>query len=98
MPCFRGVDVSIVVVQGEEAAKLPEFPHPDASSVSVRPPSPKKYGSSGSAVFLSPRRPPSPAKSESDSQLVKVNPKISVYIPSLPGTFGNLSPETFGPE
>ncbi|EEU42009.1 uncharacterized protein NECHADRAFT_51108 [Fusarium vanettenii 77-13-4] len=52
MPCFRGVDISIVAQPGSK--KLPEFPHSDASSV---------------------RSP----------HIQKASPRVSVYVPSVPG-------------
>ncbi len=84
MPCFRGIEVSITAVSDGDTCKLPEFPHPDGSSVNVCSPSP---GQPGSDHFLSPKRPPgSPVAADRDSsQLHKTNPKISVYIPSKPG-------------
>ncbi|KAF7558579.1 hypothetical protein G7046_g5581 [Stylonectria norvegica] len=74
MPCFRGIDVSIVTQSA--SGKLPEFPHPDASSVRILAPS---------------GCPPSPQQTSSDCsdsesiRLQKTNPRISVYIPSVPG-------------
>ena len=85
MPCFRGVDVSITTVtEARTPYKLPEFPHPDGSSVRFCTPSPRKRGH----TFLSPRR--LPAVTE-EGQVQTPNPKISVYIPSMPGTVPSLA-------
>ncbi|CAM1510284.1 Fc.00g006190.m01.CDS01 [Cosmosporella sp. VM-42] len=76
MPCFRGVDVSIFTQS--DPGRLPEFSHPDASSVRLLPPldwppSPQSSGPAGS--------------SDSDStHIQKASPRISVYIPSIPGS------------
>lgn len=92
MAWLRGIQISVVrrmEPQGcnetattpgkiERSVELPEFPHPDASSVSlVRPTA----------------RAPSPASSctsqsrDSDPfRINKIQPKVSVYIPSEPGS------------
>ncbi|KAK7425442.1 hypothetical protein QQZ08_008121 [Neonectria magnoliae] len=75
MPSFRGVDVSIVTHPGTE--KLPEFPHSDASSVHVLPPA--NHTSNSWEV--------EPVRSDVGSpRIQKVNPRVSVYIPSAPGS------------
>jgi len=82
MPGLRGIEVSITAISGAETCKLPEFPHPDGSSVNVYSSESNKHSS-----FLSPRKPPpSPTHSDGGGVLVyKSNPKIAVYIPSVPG-------------
>ena len=81
MPCFRGIEVSITAVTEPPATyKLPEFPHPDGSSVRLSTPSPRKHGSS---AFNSPRR--HLAAVPENVQASKPKPDISVYIPSVPG-------------
>jgi len=80
MPCFRGIDVSIAAVaEARMSFKLPEFPHPDGSSVRLYTSSPRKLGSS---AVPSPGR--LPACSE-DGRARNPRPEISVYIPSMPG-------------
>jgi hypothetical protein len=75
MPCFRGIEV--FVVARSDSKRLPEFPHPDGSSVRLRGPT---------EASASPLPSPSPEGTNSDpTRLQKVNPRISVYIPSLPG-------------
>lgn len=80
MPCFRGINCSIAALCN--AAILPEFPHPDGSSVRLLAPEKLQNGSTSS-----PRSLGSPNGSERDpTRLQKVNAMISVYIPSVPGT------------
>jgi len=82
MPCFRGVDVSITAItEARRSYKLPEFLHPDGSSVRLYTSSPQKHGTS---VFLSPRRLPTVSE---EGRAQKPNPRISVYVPSLPGKY-----------
>ncbi|SPN98842.1 uncharacterized protein DNG_01883 [Cephalotrichum gorgonifer] len=76
MPCFRGIDV--FVGAESELQRLPEYPHPDSASVSL-------------VVREQPTSPPgSPSPSchsgtdGSPARISKINPRISVYIPSLP--------------
>ena len=77
MPTFRGIEVCIVTES--ESRRLPEFPHPDGSSVRLLAPG---------------EVPPSPCSSifsETDpTRRQKVNPMISVYVPSLPGTSSTM--------
>ena len=75
MPCFRGIDVCLVTQANLDG--LSEFPHPEASSVRV--------------IELpnhsNDRRMSDPATSQ-DTELtgfLKTNPRISVYVPSIPG-------------
>ncbi|UPL01787.1 hypothetical protein LCI18_012721 [Fusarium solani-melongenae] len=74
MPCFRGVDISIIAQPGSK--KLPEFPHSDASSVRILPPVDRSSNptSAGSA---------SPGANSPHIQ--KASPRVSVYVPSAPG-------------
>ncbi|KAI1759715.1 hypothetical protein GGR53DRAFT_128147 [Hypoxylon sp. FL1150] len=81
MPYFRGVE--IFVVTGSESAKLPEFPHPDGSSVRLM-----RAGTDlGDLRTRSQSRQQSTASNASDTDPTrqKTNPRISVYIPSSPG-------------
>ncbi|KPM38099.1 hypothetical protein AK830_g8463 [Neonectria ditissima] len=75
MPCFRGVDVSIFTHPGTK--KLPEFPHSDAASVHVLPPTNRTSNLWESESVCS----------DIDSpRIQKVGPRVSVYIPSAPGS------------
>ncbi|KAI0115455.1 hypothetical protein GGR51DRAFT_406845 [Nemania sp. FL0031] len=85
MPYFRGIEVSIHA--SLEAKQVAEYPHPDGSSVCLMraqalPPIgsiPTGTGkASGSDI-------PSTTEDVDPTRLKKVNPRISVYIPSLPG-------------
>jgi hypothetical protein len=81
MPCFRGIEISIHA--SLEAKQVAEYPHPDASSVRlVRV-----------TTFNDEARPgtTSTAEGADQTRLKKVNPRISVYIPSLPGTLPSFS-------
>ncbi|KAI0377411.1 hypothetical protein F5Y04DRAFT_177208 [Hypomontagnella monticulosa] len=83
MPSFRGIEVSIVA--SSDVRNLPEYPHPDGSSVRLM-----RVGA-GLNDFrnggqISPRLPASFSYSDVDpTRKKKVNPRISVYIPSSPG-------------
>ncbi|KAH6890023.1 hypothetical protein B0T10DRAFT_45500 [Thelonectria olida] len=79
MPCLRGIDVAIVTCPG--AKKLPEFPHSDVSSVRILPPSASETGSQS---VLS--RSGSESLDAESPRIQKVGPRISVYIPSAPGS------------
>lgn len=78
MPSLRGINVSVAVQPGPE--RLPEFPHPDASSVRILP----VQHSPGFPGPQSRRASASPGSSSS-SRIHKTNPTVSVYIPSIPG-------------
>ncbi|KAI1336163.1 hypothetical protein F5Y15DRAFT_214193 [Xylariaceae sp. FL0016] len=84
MPYFRGIQISII--SGQEARHLPEYPHPDASSVRVikglNAPSAHYKSRLHQHLDLSAS---SNAKDNDPSRHTKVNPRVSVYIPSLPG-------------
>lgn len=74
MPCFRGVDISIIAQPGSK--KLPEFPHSDASSVRILPPADRSSNPTGA----------SSASPGADSpHIQKASPRVSVYVPSVPG-------------
>ncbi|OTB05280.1 hypothetical protein M426DRAFT_22138 [Hypoxylon sp. CI-4A] len=83
MPSFRGIDMSIVANLGFK--QLPEYPHPDGSSVRL-----VRVGASlhdlrhgGHATLHASM---ASINSEADpTRQKKVNPRISVYIPSSPG-------------
>lgn len=74
MPCFRGLDVSIAVQP--RSKRLPEFPHPDGSSVRV-------LVSPASSPLADNKR--SSISTLDSSRLQKANPRVSVYVPSDPG-------------
>ncbi|KAI1079257.1 hypothetical protein F5B20DRAFT_544209 [Whalleya microplaca] len=77
MPSFRGVELSIVA--GSEAKKLPEYPHPDGSSVRLMRVGP-------GLDDLRNRGRTSPPSSDADpTRQKKVNPRVSVYVPSGSG-------------
>ncbi|CAK7228734.1 Oxidoreductase NAD-binding domain-containing protein 1 [Sporothrix curviconia] len=81
MPCFRGVELSIVAASDHSV--FPEFPHPDGSSVRLGGLQSSRYSG---AVFLSPRRLKKTDGNLSDDAQRHADPKISVYIPSAPDT------------
>jgi hypothetical protein len=74
MPCLRGIELS-VIVQPDSLA-LPEFPHPDASSVRVASLEETSQTEDNEA---SPHSPDS-------ARIQKSAPTVSVYIPSTPGS------------
>lgn len=74
MPCFRGVDISIIAQPSSK--KLPEFPHSDASSVRILPPV-------GHLSNLTDTGSVSPGANSPHIQ--KASPRVSVYVPSVPG-------------
>ncbi|ORY71746.1 uncharacterized protein BCR38DRAFT_19320 [Pseudomassariella vexata] len=82
MPIFRGIEISVVA--SREAKRLTEYPHPDGSSVCLVAADDVR---TEATVLLGPRH-PSEASMLSDGDPTrqrKVNPRISVYIPSMPG-------------
>lgn len=81
MVCFRGIDVSLFSVVNRQETKVPEYPHPDGSSVNLSSSNIDKHGS---AQFHSPRRPGTPIRGDVPLT-AKSNPKISVYVPSVAG-------------
>ncbi|KAI5919101.1 hypothetical protein F4810DRAFT_520724 [Camillea tinctor] len=81
MPSFRGIELSVIA--SHEAQKVPEYPHPDASSVRL-------LRTSTTLEDLqdghhSSWRPSSGNTDTDPTRQKKVNPRVSVYIPSLPG-------------
>ncbi|KAK5662951.1 hypothetical protein OQA88_6363 [Cercophora sp. LCS_1] len=80
MPCLRGVEVSLTTT-GIENKAVREYPHPESSSVQLRagddPRLQSPTRSSASSANVAGAGSPTP---------VKVDPKISVYIPSVPGS------------
>ncbi|KAK5995827.1 hypothetical protein PT974_04245 [Cladobotryum mycophilum] len=75
MPRLRGIEISVAVQP--ESLILPEFPHPEASPVCLKSPdkaSPSLRASRSSAFDIE------------STHIPKINPKVSVYIPSIPGT------------
>ncbi|KAI1462495.1 hypothetical protein F4805DRAFT_136793 [Annulohypoxylon moriforme] len=83
MPSFRGIEISIITCS--DVRKLPEYPHPDGSSVRLM-----RIGTGLNDLRNGGRASPHPfaVSSFSDSDPTrqkKVNPRISVYIPSSPG-------------
>ncbi|EPE09754.1 oxidoreductase-like protein [Ophiostoma piceae UAMH 11346] len=81
MPCFRGIELSVVATS--DNSDFPEFPHPDGSS--ARFDRLKANRHSGS-MFLSPR-----PREQGDERLSYTtqqyaDPRISVYIPSAAET------------
>ncbi|KAH8652459.1 hypothetical protein BX600DRAFT_516493 [Xylariales sp. PMI_506] len=79
MPVFRGLEISIVA--SSEAKKLPEYPHPDGSSVRLL-----SVDNIHRLQGLSPGRSDASILSETDpTRQKKFNPRISVYIASIPG-------------
>lgn len=81
MPCFRGIGISIAVIQEDGSpVDLPEFPHPDGSSVRRSSSSPTRNNFS----IPSPKRPGTPKEGQSTDH-DGPKPTISVYVPSAPG-------------
>ncbi|KAI0200986.1 hypothetical protein F4808DRAFT_460193 [Astrocystis sublimbata] len=85
MPYFRGIEVSIHA--SLEAKQVTEYPHPDGSSVHLK----RATASSVSRSLVphedrsSQAHTPSVPDGNALTRLKKVNPRIAVYIPSLPG-------------
>ncbi|KAI0515348.1 hypothetical protein F5B22DRAFT_656043 [Xylaria bambusicola] len=85
MPHFRGIEISIHA--SLEAKQITEYPHPEGSSVRLLrattiPVNNGTHSGTGrpSQTIVSP-----PLDGTDPTRLKKVNPRISVYIPSLPG-------------
>ncbi|KAI0407523.1 hypothetical protein F4802DRAFT_26790 [Xylaria palmicola] len=85
MPYFRGIDISVHA--SLEAKQITEYPHPDGSSVRLlrAPTLPAACDASAGTGQASQPGTPSTARELDPTRLKKVNPRISVYIPSLPG-------------
>ncbi|OTA52064.1 hypothetical protein K449DRAFT_379764 [Hypoxylon sp. EC38] len=83
MPSLRGIEISVVPSSGLK--KLPEYPHPDGSSVCLMRVG-TDLGNLRNRGQINP--PPSATSSYPHTNLTlpkKTNPRISVYIPSIPG-------------
>ncbi|KAI1133896.1 hypothetical protein F5Y05DRAFT_423079 [Hypoxylon sp. FL0543] len=83
MPFFRGIEISVVPSSGLK--KLPEYPHPDGSSVRLATVE-TDLNDQRNGGQISPR--PFAPFSHSNTSLTlqkKTNPRISVYVPSIPG-------------
>ncbi|KAI0532964.1 hypothetical protein GGR58DRAFT_139982 [Xylaria digitata] len=85
MPYFRGIEISIHA--SLEAKQVAEYPHPDGSSVRLMRPTAPLAICSGHAGADGVSQPDASSTLEEvdPTRLKKVNPRISVYIPSLPG-------------
>ncbi|KAJ2980709.1 hypothetical protein NUW58_g6877 [Xylaria curta] len=85
MPYFRGIEISIHA--SLEAKQVTEYPHPDGSSVRLMRTSALPAVCDATAVAGRASQPNSPPVTEDvdPTRLKKLNPRISVYIPSLPG-------------
>ncbi|KAI1150876.1 hypothetical protein F4825DRAFT_463029 [Nemania diffusa] len=85
MPYFRGIEISIHA--SLEAKQITEYPHPDGSSVCLmRTAAPPAICNTHIGIGgESQPNTPSIAGDVDPTRLRKVNPRISVYIPSLPG-------------
>ncbi|KAI1469991.1 uncharacterized protein F4812DRAFT_469998 [Daldinia caldariorum] len=83
MPSFRGIELSIVA--SSDIRGLPEYPHPDGSSVRLARVGPGCHDLRDK-VRNGSRHSPSSNYPIAQSILKKSNPRISVYIPSSPGS------------
>ncbi|KAI0415403.1 hypothetical protein F5X98DRAFT_388887 [Xylaria grammica] len=85
MPYFRGIEVSIHA--SLEAKQVTEYPHPDGSSVCLLKPTtiPVICDARARTDRASQPTTSTTPKEVDPTRLKKVNPRISVYIPSLPG-------------
>ncbi|KAI0552493.1 hypothetical protein F4679DRAFT_534303 [Xylaria curta] len=84
MPYFRGIEISIHA--SLEARQVAEYPHPDGSSVRLlRATLPVICDAATGTGHSSQPGTPSVSEDVDPTRLKKVNPRISVYIPSLPG-------------
>lgn len=75
MPSFRGIEVSVLAQS--VAGQLPEYPHPDGSSLQHNTPDDE------------PGFPPIPLE-YNETQIKQPGPVVSVYIPSAPGQLQTL--------
>ncbi|KAI1750067.1 hypothetical protein F4782DRAFT_532786 [Xylaria castorea] len=85
MPYFRGIEISIHA--SLEARQVTEYPHPDGSSVRLLRATTLPVICDAATGMGRPSQLDTPSVSEDvdPTRLKKVNPRISVYIPSLPG-------------
>ncbi|KAI0169449.1 hypothetical protein GGR52DRAFT_592085 [Hypoxylon sp. FL1284] len=82
MPYFRGVEIFIVT--SSDARRLPEYPHPDGSSVRLVTAG-SGLGNPRTGSQASQQSSGSNSSDTDPTRQKKVNPRISVYIPSIPG-------------
>ncbi|KAI0135285.1 hypothetical protein F4814DRAFT_400449 [Daldinia grandis] len=82
MPSLRGIDISIVA--SSDIKRLPEYPHPDGSSVRLTRVGPGCHDLRDK-VRNSSHLSPSSEYPNPEPTLKKSNPRASVYIPSSPG-------------
>ncbi|KAI1746398.1 hypothetical protein F4680DRAFT_401279 [Xylaria scruposa] len=89
MPYFRGIEISIHA--SLEARQVTEYPHPDGSSVRLLRATtlPVICDAAPGTGRSSQPDTPSVSNDVDPTRLKKVNPRISVYIPSLPGTLSS---------
>ncbi|KAI1822830.1 hypothetical protein F4861DRAFT_512865 [Xylaria intraflava] len=79
MPYFRGIEIAVHT--SVEAKQLTEYPHPDGSSVRLlRATTLPVIGDPKLESSATPT-----AENTDPTRLKKVNPRISVYVPSIPG-------------
>ncbi|KAF3061695.1 Oxidoreductase NAD-binding domain-containing protein 1 [Daldinia childiae] len=82
MPSLRGIEISIVA--SSDIKRLPEYPHPDGSSVRLTRVGPGCHDLRdkvrNGSHFSSSKYP------NAEPTLKKSNPRVSVYIPSSPGS------------
>ncbi|KAI1112593.1 hypothetical protein F5Y14DRAFT_463215 [Nemania sp. NC0429] len=85
MPYFRGIEISVHT--SLEAKQVVEYPHPDGSSVRLlraTATSASRDTHTGTGRASQPNA-TSTVEDVDPTRLKKVNPRVSVYIPSLPG-------------
>lgn len=84
MPFFRGIEISINA--SLEAKQLPEYPHHDSSSVRLLKRATYPINGTHAGAGRASQSNAQPTAEDLDpTRLKKVNPRISVYVPSLPG-------------
>lgn len=86
MPCFRGIELS--VVEASDHSVLPEFPHPDGSSIRLGGLQCSRFSD---ASFISLWEQKQTSGSLCNDGQRCADPKISVYIPSAPGVYRQFS-------
>lgn len=81
MPSFRGIEISIVTQSG--IGRLPEYPYPEESRFQ-----PLETPSTAACVDQQPSSVPEDGSAVASSSTIlwDSDPKVSVYIPSLPGS------------
>ncbi|KAI1262175.1 hypothetical protein F5Y18DRAFT_162584 [Xylariaceae sp. FL1019] len=83
MPYFRGIEISIIA--SNDAKKLPEHPHPDGSSVRLRRLTAATAGHQDNTGLNPTSSSPTTSEPYDPTLEKKENPRVSVYISSLPG-------------